>query len=189
MGVEQWHKLFSEINCIEQSNDEPEDWKSNEVCSLCNSTKPNSELKRRSIHESTTNNLLSTNLLSTNLSNKSPDVSTNVSPSLSACNLSTSNLTTTKNPLNNYLDKTTQISNQIASLLNLSSSLATNPIMTNTNNQINDSDHINSFNALISNENMANQNGTNPQPEVKIVCIYFKNCLYFIIIFVVIELF
>ena len=36
MGIKRWRNIFSEINCLEKSNDKPEDWRSNERCSMCN---------------------------------------------------------------------------------------------------------------------------------------------------------
>lgn len=108
MGINKWNKLFSEINNLKESN-EPEDWKSDEVCLLCDKTQ-----EAKSI---------------------------------------------------NYLNK-----NSIISLLKLNnnSNMTTTPlIMTNTNNSLtNDSDHINSFNSLISDDNMANQNETNDLTEI-----------------------
>lgn len=81
MGIKRWRKVFSEINCLEKSNDEPEDWKSDEICcSVCNTTDQCSDVQKSETINSTNQQ--------TNLS-------------------SISNLT--KNQLNNYLSKTKSI--------------------------------------------------------------------------------
>lgn len=133
MGINEWRKLFNDINCLENSDNEPEDWKADEACTLCNSTQNNQQ---------------------------------------------TSNDIQNSEQQSHYLEPS--LSDSIKSLFKQHSTMTTTPlIMTNTNNSLtNDSDHLNSFKALISADNMANQNVTNDLTEINKVSLFSSYILF-----------
>ena len=161
MGIKRWRKVFSEVNCLENLSDQPEDWKSDEACTLCKATTD----APQSI-ENTPQTVLT-------------DPTSSASPAGQASEIDpialsnfTSSLPANQPPFGDY-----QANSSFASLLQFASMTST-PMMTNSSTLISDSEPLNSLNSLNSlnhlistTESMAaNQNGNNVDlPNIKVV--------------------
>lgn len=181
MGIKRWRKVFSEVNCLENLSDQkPEDWKSDEACTLCKTT-TDAQSPFEANNPQTTPHLLNDD--PTDRASPSGQAASSEATAAAFSNF-TSGLPSLASPsqFGDYLDANNNNSS-FASLLKLTS-MTTTPMMTSsladselTPNSLNS---LNSLNNLISTtESMAaaNQNGSNANLP-KVVSILFLNSIF-----------
>ena len=172
MGIKRWRKVFSEVNCLENLSDQPEDWKSDEACTVCRTTSD--------AQPAEANHPQTAHLLSDPTDRASPSgqaVASELEATAAALSTFTSSLPplASANQFGDYLDANNNLHSSFASLL---TSMTTTPMMTNTSSLIDSELPLNSLNSLNSLNNListtesmaANQNGSNADlPNIKVV--------------------
>ena len=168
MGIKKWRTVFSEINCLENLSDEPEDWKSDEACTLCQAASDVPQCEENNLQTAFT------------------DLASSASPSGQTASAETAETALTnfvsslpdQPPFGDYLDANNNQTN--CSLASLLTSVTTTPMMTNSSSLIGDSKRLNSLNSLNSLNNListtdsmaTNQNvGNADLPDIKMVSI------------------